>query len=78
MKKSPLRGGIIDALTGREMELHCHLLTAAPVSEIAATMGISEPSVRLYSTRIYEKLCVDGRVGLMANEIEQLREQRAM
>lgn len=51
------------ALTKRELEVLRHLATERPISAIAATLHISQNTMKTHLKNLYRKLNVDGRAG---------------
>jgi DNA-binding CsgD family transcriptional regulator len=58
--------GLSEPLTGRESETYRLLLTPLSEKEIAEEMKLSVHTVHDYARRLYQKLGVKGRVGLMS------------
>ena len=69
---------ILRVLTRRESELLRWMLTGADYAGIAREMGVTPGTVKLYSSQVFQKLKVGGRVELMAAEIASLRAQLAL
>jgi DNA-binding CsgD family transcriptional regulator len=65
-KKSDPAPVLVDALTPREQETLALLLTDASEKTMAARLGISPHTVHTYVTRLYRKIGVRSRAGLMA------------
>ena len=51
------------ALTKRELEVLRHLATERPISAIAASLYISQNTMKTHLKNLYRKLEVEGRVG---------------
>jgi DNA-binding NarL/FixJ family response regulator len=62
--EAPLRQ-LGSALTPRQMEIVRLATEAIPIREIAARLMVTEGTVKVHLHNIYEKLQVDGRVGLV-------------
>lgn len=69
----PLTKCEMPLLTRRESELYNFLIgTSLDVKSIAHRMGLSSPTVKVYTSRLYQKLSVSGRVEIMRAEIVRL------
>jgi ATP/maltotriose-dependent transcriptional regulator MalT len=55
-------GEIATSLTKRELEVLRHLATERPISAIAATLHISQNTMKTHLKNLYRKMGVDGRV----------------
>jgi LuxR family transcriptional regulator, maltose regulon positive regulatory protein len=60
-------------LTNREAELYRLLMKNGSLKQIAPQMGLTVGTAKVYANRIYFKLRVEGRVGLLVRENESLR-----
>jgi two-component system, NarL family, nitrate/nitrite response regulator NarL len=56
------RGDALAALTARERDVLRRVATGARTRQIAAELGIAEPTVKRHLTNIYRKLGVENRV----------------
>jgi DNA-binding CsgD family transcriptional regulator len=55
-------GEFATSLTKRELEVLRHLATERPISAIAATLHISQNTMKTHLKNLYRKMGVDGRV----------------
>jgi ATP/maltotriose-dependent transcriptional regulator MalT len=56
-------GAFASSLTKRELEVLRHLATERPISAIAATLHISQNTMKTHLKNLYRKMEVEGRVG---------------
>jgi uncharacterized small protein (DUF1192 family) len=54
------------------VELRALLFTRLIGKEIAAQMGLTHGTVKIYAQKLYAKLGIHNRIDLMASEIERL------
>lgn len=62
----------------KQSELIALLLTATSMKDISHSLLLTEAQVQRAACAIYQRAKVDGRVGLMAREIERLRDRKGM
>ncbi|MEO7456139.1 MAG: response regulator transcription factor [Gemmatimonadaceae bacterium] len=60
-----------DALTQRELEVLRHVAAGAANKEIAATLGITEPTVKAHLVHIFEKLDVENRTSAVRVAVDR-------
>lgn len=62
----------------RQSELLALLLTSASIKEIAHSLLLTENQAQQAASAVYKRAKADGRMGLMAQEIERLRERKGI
>jgi DNA-binding CsgD family transcriptional regulator len=70
------RGDALAALTAREREILRRVATGARTRQIAAELGIAEPTVKRHLTNLYRKLGVENRVEAATRYVTEQRGRR--